>query len=275
MTIPFHAEHISATPADLAGNNGLGRYIFLPGSDGRAKEIATHFQHLIVKPHARAHNLYLGTLYYHGQPIDVAAIASGMGCPSMEIIVHELFHLGARHFLRVGTAGSLQPYIKVGNLINVAAAVRDEGTTTHYAPIEIPALASYDFIANINLAAQKLELTNIIYTGMVHCKDSLYAREFGAGPLVSENTAYLHLLSENGVFASEMETSTLFIQTQIYNHQLRIQTQHPLNVTAGAILAIVSEPPHTFAHNAASDTAIAASIELAIETIKLMAIQAC
>jgi len=37
----FKPEHINATPEDLAGNNRIGRYILLPGSDGRAQEIAS------------------------------------------------------------------------------------------------------------------------------------------------------------------------------------------------------------------------------------------
>ena len=60
----------------------------------------------------------LGTLTAEGETIQVATLASGMGCPSMEIFLHELFQLGAKRFLRIGTAGSLQPWIKTGQLIN-------------------------------------------------------------------------------------------------------------------------------------------------------------
>src|SRR5262245_18673294 len=103
-THKFNPFHINATAEDLAGNNGLGRYVLLPGSDGRAKAIAEYFTNTIVKTHPRGHHLYLGEIEGTNGPIEVATISSGMGCPSMEIILHELFHLGAKRFLRVGTA---------------------------------------------------------------------------------------------------------------------------------------------------------------------------
>lgn len=87
--VSFKPVHMNATPDDLAGNNGIGRYLFLPGSDGRAKEVAQHFSNLSVKVHPRGHHLYLGTLLFAGKTIDVASIATGMGCPSTEIILHE------------------------------------------------------------------------------------------------------------------------------------------------------------------------------------------
>lgn len=51
-------HHINATTEDLAGNHGIGRYILLPGSDGRAKEISQHFNNLTIKSHPRGHNLF-------------------------------------------------------------------------------------------------------------------------------------------------------------------------------------------------------------------------
>jgi uridine phosphorylase len=267
-------EHINATPDDLAGNDGIGRYIFLPESDGRAKEIAEHFDNVTVKLYPRAHNIYLGTLPYEGKTIDVATVATGMGCPSCEIIVHELFHLGAKRFLRIGTAGSLQPgLLKIGDLVNAQATVRDENTTTHYVPIEFPAIASLEFASSILLAAGKLGLSEKVHTGIVHCKSSLYARQFGAGPRTDENKAYLEQLTQTGVLASEMETATLFIQSQIYNHQLMQKgesAQH--RVLAGAILAII-----TGEHQADISTeitgAIQKSIQLALESVKTLAAQ--
>jgi uridine phosphorylase len=52
-------HHINAISSDLAGNNNIGRYIFLPGSEGRAKTIASHFDNVTVKQHSRGHHLYL------------------------------------------------------------------------------------------------------------------------------------------------------------------------------------------------------------------------
>lgn len=266
----FTPHHMNATAQDLAGNNGIGRYILLPGSDGRAKEISQHFNDLIIKMHPRGHNLYLGTIEDNGKKIDVATIASGMGCPSMEIILHELFHLGAKRFLRVGTAGSLQPnFIHVGDIINVTASVRDEATTADYFPVEVPAVASYELISFIIQSAKKLGIAEKVRSGIVHCKSSFYAREFGAGPLSDENKRYNDLLNSCGVLASEMETAALFIQTQLYNHQLRQKNNKSKNkVLAGALLAIIAVPPHHFAQEPETTATINNMITLALESIK-------
>jgi uridine phosphorylase len=271
----FKAEHINAIEDDLIGNGDIGRYVLLPGSDGRAKNIAEHFDNLVVKQHQRAHNLYLGTLSCDGKMIDVATISSGMGCPSIEIILHELFQLGAKRFLRIGTGGSLQAErIKIGDIVNAQAAVRDEDTTTHYAPLEFPAIASLEFTSSIMLAAEKIGLANKLHTGIVHCKSSLYAREFSAGPRADENNAYINLLSRTGVLATEMESSALFIQSQIYNHQLLQKGNSPHHrVLAGAILAIVATPENHFDRSNKPEQAIQQGIQLALETVRTLASQ--
>ncbi len=268
----FIPEHINASIDDLAGNDGIGRYILLPGSDGRAKAIAEHFTDSRSKIHPRGHNLYLGNLTDQGKTIEVACVSSGMGCPSMEIILHELYHLGAKRFLRIGTAGSLQPgIVKVGDLINVQASVRDENTTTHYMPIEVPAVASVKFTSAIFHTAETLGLLDKLHTGIVHCKGSLYAREFHAGPRSIENKAYMDLLSHYGVLASEMETSALFIQSQLYNYEIHKFGNTPqYRVLTGAILAIISSGEH-FSHDKSVEDAMASSITLGLETIKTLA----
>ncbi len=241
-------HHMNVTAKDMEGNAGIGRYIFLPGSDGRAKLIASHFENMTVKPHGRGHHFYMGTLTAAGKSIDVAAISSGMGCPSMEIILHELFALGGKRFLRVGTAGSLQKdQIKIGDLINTQASVRDESTTSDYAPLSVPAIASIEFIDAIHRAAIKLNLKDRMHTGLVHCKSSFYAREFYAGPNAAANRAYMDLLVDNGVLASEMETAALFIQSQLYHHQMKQKGHGPaFHVYSGALLGIGALPPDLF-----------------------------
>jgi uridine phosphorylase len=270
----FNPGHINASAEDLEGNHGIGRYVFLPGSDGRAQEIAKNFDNCSVKTHPRGHHLYLGTLPSDNGKIAVAAISSGMGCPSAEIILHELFHLGAKRFLRVGTAGSLQPeLIKAGALINVQAAVRDESTTLRYAPSEFPAVAAMEFALAILIAAKKLGQEKNLFTGVAHCKSALYAREFGAGPLSKENSAYLKQLTYLGVLASEMESSTLFLQSQIYNHQLILKGDSPTKrVFAGSILAVVSTGDHYAGVQHIAHT-LQHSISLAIETVKILGAQ--
>lgn len=270
----FKPHHINAAHDDFNGNNGIGRYVILPGSDGRAKKIASYFENTSEKIHPRGHHLYTGTLTHEGKKIDVATISSGMGCPSMEIILHELFQLGAKRFLRVGTAGSLQPNrIQIGDFVNVQASVRDEDTTTAYVPLEVPAVASIEFISAISHSAEKLGFSKALHTGTAHCKSSLYAREFGEGPLGKQNEAYLDVLTHAGVLASEMETASLFIQSQLYNHQL-MEKNDRHRVLAGAILAIIAAPPYDFSKETEkAEAAVENSVLLALETIKTLALR--
>jgi uridine phosphorylase len=272
---PFRAEHMNATSEDFLGNNGVGRYLLLPGSEHRARAISEHFENRIVKEHQRGHHLYLGTLPLGKTKIEVAAISTGMGCPSAEIIVHELFHLGAKRFLRVGTAGSLQSdLVEIGDLVSAQASVRDENTTSHYAPPEFPALASLQFTSAIITAGKKLGISDHLHTGIVHCKSTLYASEFGAGPRAVENKAYLELLGKYGVLATEMETATIFVQSQIYNQQIRMEGPAPqFRVLAGAVLAIVASPKDFFTHSDKADKAVEMAVELGLESVKTLASQ--
>lgn len=272
VNTPFVAQHITATEEDLAGNNGIGRYIFLPGSEGRAAEIASLFENKTMRSHHRSHNLYLGQLSCEGKPFDVAVVSSGMGCPSMEIILHELYHLGGKRFLRVGTSGTLQKTVKIGDFVNVQAAVRDEDTTARYLPISVPAIASLEFVSSILIAAEKIGLAKKLHTGVVHCKSALYAREFGAGPLHVENEAYIHTLEKGGVLASEMETSTLFIQSQYYNQEVS-QRSPDARVITGAVLGVVAARDVFYADKTLIQETQQNTIKLAIEAVKTLAQQ--
>jgi len=270
---PFVPHHITATPTALAGNNGRGRIIFLPGSDGRAAEIASNFGGLRERPSPRSHNFYLGTLRHDGRTIDVASVCSGMGTPSLDIIVQELFHLGARVFLRVGTAGSLQfPRIKVGDLVVGTGAVRDEGTSSNYVPPEYPSIASPELVQAALAAARRIGYAGRTSSGLVHSKDSLFAREFGAGPMAEESRRYMAVLKRAGVVASEMESSHLFVLAALFTHDLAVAGGDGLQqVLAGSVLGIIGDEG-PFAPAEQAKATVVDSIRLAIETVKELAV---
>lgn len=269
---PFVPHHMNASPEDFAGNGGIGRYVFLPGSDGRAAQMAERFEAMQVKRHPRGHNLYTGTLRLGDRPVDVATIATGMGCPSLDIIVNELFQLGAKRFLRVGTCGSLQPiHIRVGSVVVATSSVRDEHTSRTYVPVEVPSVASLEFVWAAQKAAGAMGLGEKVHFGTVHCKDSLYAREFGEGPMAAHNREYMTLLINAGTLASEMESSQLFVLSSLFNHRLRQEGDGPANrVVAGAILGVVGDDS-PFAAPEAAAAAVETSIDLAFKTVLALA----
>jgi uridine phosphorylase len=270
---PFVPHHVNANPDDLAGNGAIGRYVFLPGSDGRAAAIAEHFAGVTVRKSARSHNLYLGTLEHQGRTIDVASVCSGMGTPSLDIIVQELFKLGARRFLRVGTAGSLQaPRVRVGHLVVGTGAVRDEGASRVYVPLEYPAIASAAMVEAARRAARRTGVSDRVAYGLVHSKDSLFAREFGEGPMAAESKRYMAILKDAGVTASEMESSHLFVLAQLFTHQLALaDAPGPQEVQAGSILGIIGDEG-PFAPADQVKQTVEDSVLLAIETIKELAL---
>ncbi|TFH03707.1 MAG: uridine phosphorylase, partial [Spirochaetales bacterium] len=233
----FTPHHMNITADDIAGNGEVGRYIILPGSDGRAAAISEHFTNRGVREHSRRHNFYFGTLVTGDSRIEVATVATGMGCPSVDIIVNELVRLGARRLLRVGTSGSLQPgRIPIGSIVIATAAARDEGTTRHYMPMEVPAVASVEMVRAAQRACAVCGVERS-FTGIVHTKDSLFARELDAGPRTVENERFMKLMTQSGVLASEMEAAMLFTLAQVYTQEL-LGDDGPsaISVEAGAVL---------------------------------------
>ncbi len=208
----FKPLHITATHKDMEGNDGHGRYIFIPGSNNRAKKISECFDKVTdVRECSRGHDLYIGEITIDGETLDVGAISTGMGTPSTDIIVNELLKLGGKKFLRVGTCGLLQSrFMKGGDLAVATAAVRDDHATECYMPKECPAVASYEMVQATITAANNTKLDRKLHVGVFHTKDSLYAREFKQGAMADANTEYMETLKRTGAVASEMEASMLF-----------------------------------------------------------------
>ena len=215
----------------------------------------------------RGHDVFVGTLEGVSGSVEVAAVHTGMGSPSVDIIVSELIFRGVRRFIRVGTAGTLQPTrVKLHDVVIATAAVRDEGTSRRYAPVEFPAVATPDLVRALSAAADRLALGRYVHCGIVHSKDSLFAREFESGPLTAENKAYMRLMRRLGVLASEMEAAHLFVLAHAHSLSGADHDQwRPIE--AAAIMGIVGEeemaPRRT-------DSGEARAIAIALEAVRNM-----
>lgn len=266
-------QHIHASSNDLCGNQGLGRYIFLTGSDSRAQQIAEQFDDLSVLTHPRQHNLYLGTISgadaSTAKSIDVAAISTGMGGSSADIIINELIMLGARRLLRVGTAGSLQPgRIQVGDVVIATGAVRDDKASWDYIYKEYPALSSIEYLIATGRALST-NATNVrAHFGIVHSKSSLYAREFHLS-LLQNNDQYMDAMQRAGVLASEMECAQLFILSSLLH-----ATPEPENspILCGCILAIIGDQTSFSSEIACVNKTVSKAISLSMDTIRQLAL---
>jgi uridine phosphorylase len=126
----------------------------LPGDPGRVETLArtaplTGARELAYKREYRTWLTYAGS-------VPVLVTSTGIGGPSASIAIDELAQLGIRTFLRVGTTGAIQADIDIGTVIITTGAVRLDGASTHYAPIEYPAVAHPDVVAAALGAARAL-----------------------------------------------------------------------------------------------------------------------
>ncbi len=188
---PIEPHHIHIGPEQVVGNGDIGRVFFVPGSSARTEALAEHLLDVQAFPSPRRLDVFIGRYERDGVSIDVGACPTGMGCPSLGIIVSELLALGVRRLMRVGSAGSLQPGVGSGDLVVATGAVRDETASDAYASKDIPALAHPDWIRCLEQSAARHGMADQTYSGLVHTKDSLYGREFGLGPRADLNRAYM------------------------------------------------------------------------------------
>ncbi|MCD6498462.1 MAG: uridine phosphorylase [Deltaproteobacteria bacterium] len=261
-------HHLNIEPDHVVGNGSAGRIFLLPGSDGRAEQIATHLQDVTVLPSQRRLNVYLGRAEHEGLSADLAVVSTGMGCSSLDIVATELMSVGAKNFLRVGTSGSLQPTaIRAGSIVIATGAVRDEAVSDRYVCRGYPALADRHVVSACRAAARTLALEARTFCGIIHSKEALFAREFDMGPLAAENHDFMEALKSMPVLASEMEAAHLFILADVHGSQvlsLKAEAAGPAGrIRAGAVLAVIGDD-RPFAPEDEAEAAETAVIELAL-----------
>ncbi|RGY98723.1 uridine phosphorylase [Clostridium sp. AM58-1XD] len=184
----------------------VGRYVIMPGDPKRCVKIAQHFDNPVLVADNREYVTYTG--YLDGEKVSVTS--TGIGGPSASIAMEELVNCGADTFIRVGTCGGMDMDVKGGDIVVATGAVRMEGTSKEYAPIEFPAVADLNVTNALAAAAKKLNYT--YHTGVVQCKDSFYGQhDPESKPVGYELTDKWKAWLRLGCKASEMESAALFI----------------------------------------------------------------
>ncbi|MFA6773583.1 MAG: uridine phosphorylase, partial [Sphaerochaeta sp.] len=184
----------------------VGRYVILPGDPKRVPLIAKHFDDAKQVADSREYVTYTGFL--DGEKVSVTS--TGIGGPSASIAMEELYKCGSDTFIRMGTCGGIALPVMGGDVVIATGAVRMEGTSREYAPIEFPAVASFEVVQALAEAANMLGKRSHI--GVVQCKDSFYGQHDPAimpvsYDLINKWEAWKRL----GVLASEMESAALFV----------------------------------------------------------------
>ncbi|MDO5754845.1 MAG: uridine phosphorylase [Tissierellia bacterium] len=184
----------------------VGEYVFLPGDPKRSKKIASYFDNPKKIADQREYVSYTGTL----DGVKVSVTSTGIGGPSTAIAIEELANLGAHTFIRVGTCGGIDLEVKSGDLVIATGAVRMEGTTREYAPMEFPAVADFPLTQSLEEAAA--EYQGNYHMGVVECKDSFYGQHSPeTKPVSYELLNKWQAWKRLNTLASEMESATLFI----------------------------------------------------------------
>lgn len=188
------------------GPGDIGEYVILPGDPKRCAKIAAHFDNPVLVADSREYVTYTGTL----DGIKVSVTSTGIGGPSAAIAIDELAKCGAHTFIRVGTCGGMQEEVMGGDIVIATGAVRMEGTSREFAPIEYPAVADFNVTNALVSAAGKIGVRN--HVGVVQCKDSFFGQhEPGIMPVSYELENKWQAWIRMGCLASEMESAALFI----------------------------------------------------------------
>lgn len=191
--------HLDITKGDV------GRYVILPGDPKRCKKIAAYFDNPKLVADSREFITYTGTL--NNQKVSVTS--TGIGGPSAAIAMEELCQAGADTFIRIGTCGGMQLAVKGGDCVIATGAVRMEGTSREYAPIEFPAVADFTVTEALKESALKQKVN--FHMGIVQCKDSFYGQHSPEkSPVSYELTEKWEAWKRLGCLASEMESAALF-----------------------------------------------------------------
>lgn len=230
----------------------VGRYVILPGDPGRCEKIAKYFDGAKKIASNREYTVFTGTL----SGVPAAVCSTGIGGPSAAIALEELVECGADTFIRVGTSGGIVDEVKGGDVVIATAAIRQEGTSREYLPIEFPAAASFEVVSALRDAAKTLGYRH--HVGVIQSKDSFYGeirpqQQAVAGELLAKWSAW----KAAGALTSEMETAALFIASQV------------LHVRCGAVLNVLWNADNDDAPNIPPD-ASERGVRTAVEALRIL-----
>ncbi|WP_428772027.1 uridine phosphorylase [Vibrio sp.] len=195
--------HLGVDQADLNG----ATLAIIPGDPARVQKIAELMDNPVFLASHREYTLYRAEL--DGKPVVVCS--TGIGGPSTSIAVEELAQLGVRTFLRVGTTGAIQPHVQVGDMIVTTGSVRLDGASSHFAPMEFPAVADFDVATAMKQAVE--ESGSAVHMGITASSDTFYPGQERydtyTGRVVKRFQGSMEEWQSMGVLNYEMESATL------------------------------------------------------------------
>jgi uridine phosphorylase len=199
--------HVKLAPGDVAPT------VLLPGDPGRVPVVASVWDDAREVANNREYVTYTGT--YRGVPI--SCTSTGIGAPSTAIALEELARVGGTTFIRIGTCGSLQAHARVGDIAIFDSAIRADGASALYAPLEYPAVAHHEVVDAGIAAARALDVPH--HVGTTFSTDLFYVPEpgsaFGGYEQSVWRERYADIARTNAI-AAEMETGVLLVLARIW-----------------------------------------------------------
>ena len=187
--------------------------VLLPGDPGRVPVVASLWDEAREVASNREYVTFTGA--YRGVPI--SCTSTGIGAPSTAIALEELARVGVTTFIRLGTAGSLQPSPRIGDVAILDSSARYDGTSGLYAPHEYPAVAHHDVVAAGIRAATELDVRH--HVGTTLSTDVFYAPQEGVafgGYWQSGWREFYEDARRANVLVVEMEAGVLMVLTRIW-----------------------------------------------------------
>ena len=191
--------HIGLTPAQGAA------YAMITGDPGRVESMARKMDDARFEAQNREYTTWSGRI----AGTRVLVTSHGIGGPSTAICVEELARCGVNTLIRVGTCGGMDLSVQGGDVVVATGAIRMEGTSREYLPVEFPAVA--DFEVTSALAAAVRESGIPFHIGVVQSKDSFYGQHSPEdSPVAYQLQNAWQAWLKGGCLASEMETAALY-----------------------------------------------------------------
>ena len=242
--------HIGLGPGDLA------EYILLPGDPDRTARIATRLDSIELEHQHREFATVTGT--FRGQRISV--LSTGIGTDNVEIVVAEILAITERPtFIRVGSCGALQPEMALGDLVITTGAVRLESTTSFFVHDGYPAVASYEAVAALIEAAERLG--HRYHVGVTATAPGFFGAQ--GRPIPQLPIRYPDLAEEMArqrVMNFEMEASALLVLATL------------ARCRAGVVCAVyANRTTGDFVTGDLKDAAEAACVETGLESLLVLA----
>ncbi len=195
--------HINLSERELEG----AQHMFIVGDPARTEAIAQHLKDSQEIAFNREYRTFIA--YIEENPVIIASM--GIGGPSTAIGLEEFGRCGITTIIRVGTSGILNPRIRLGDIVSAIGAIRDEGTTKQYLPLEFPAVAHPDVVLALRQGAFDLNLQHRFHEGIIHSKDAFWSEEPEMIPAKKEIIERWEIWKRGKALVTEMEISTLFV----------------------------------------------------------------